>query len=368
MQPLSDSSPAFIGAPAVYSKLGGAPSSGKGVIVGVLDSGPWPEHPQFAAPAGLPAPPAKADGTARTCDFGDNPVTPAADVFTCDNKLISGQPFLDTYNAVVGGEVYPDSARDSNGHGTHTATTSAGGPVADANPLGISRGPIHGVAPAAHIAVYKVCGAEGCYQSDSAQAVAQRVLDGVRVINFSISGGADPYSDPVEPAFLDAYAAGVFVAASAGNAGPGAATADHLSPWVTTVAASTQTRTFRSTISLSGGTTLTGASVTEGVPAQPASGAGVGPAVQRRALPEPRSSRPVHREDRGLSARAEPGAEGVFGTSGRRRRDDPLQRRAATGCRPCTSTSRPPTSCSRGRPRTGRHRVVHPGGEDHLAG
>ncbi|WP_328794170.1 S8 family serine peptidase [Herbidospora solisilvae] len=267
VQPLTDSSPAFIGAPTVYSKLGGAPNSGKGVVVGILDSGAWPEHPQFAATANVPAPPAKADGTARTCDFGDNPLTPAADVFTCNNKLISGQPFLDTYNAVVGDEVYGDSARDSNGHGTHTATTSAGAPVADANPLGISRGPVHGVAPAAHVAVYKVCGAEGCYQSDSAQAVAQAVLDGVRVINFSISGGADPYSDPVELAFLDAYAAGVFVAASAGNAGPGAATADHLSPWVTTVAASTQTRTYQSTISLSGGTTLKGASVTEGVPA-----------------------------------------------------------------------------------------------------
>ncbi|GAB1817560.1 S8 family serine peptidase [Herbidospora sp. RD11066] len=264
VQPLSDSSPAFIGAPTIYSKLGGASSSGKGVIVGILDSGAWPEHPQFAD-GGLPAPPAKADGTARTCDFGDNPLTPAADVFACNHKLISGQPFLDTYNAVVGGEVYPDSARDSNGHGTHTATTSAGGPVTDANPLGISRGPIHGIAPAAHVAVYKVCGNGGCYQSDSAQAVAQAILDGVRVINFSIGGGADPYSDPVELAFLDAYAAGVFVAASAGNSGPGAATAEHLSPWVTTVAASTQSRTFQSTVSLSGGTTVKGASVTDGV-------------------------------------------------------------------------------------------------------
>ena len=52
-------------------------------------------------------------------------------------------------------------------------------------------------------------------------------------------------TDPVELAFLDAYAAGVFVAASAGNDGPGASTANHLSPWVTTVAASTQTREFR---------------------------------------------------------------------------------------------------------------------------
>ncbi|MEZ7126827.1 S8 family serine peptidase [Nonomuraea sp. AD125B] len=267
-QLLTDSSPAFIGADTVWPKLGGSGTAGKGVIVGVLDSGAWPEHPSFAARPGLPAPPPTKDGAPRECDFGDNPLTPANDPFTCNNKLIGGRAFLETYNEVVGGDVYPDSARDSNGHGTHTATTSAGGPVADANPLGISRGPINGIAPGAAVSVYKVCGAEGCYQSDSAQAVARAVLDGVRVINFSISGGSDPYSDPVELAFLDAYAAGVLVSASAGNSGPGANTTDHRSPWVTTVAASTQGRTFQSTLTLSGGgatATVKGASITAGL-------------------------------------------------------------------------------------------------------
>ncbi|MGW6504069.1 S8 family serine peptidase [Nonomuraea angiospora] len=267
-QLLTDSSPAFIGAGTIYNQLGGSDSAGKGVIVGVLDSGAWPEHPSFAAKPGLPAPGPTKDGTPRVCNFGDNPLTPANDPFTCNNKLIGGGPFLETYNAVFGGEVYPDSARDSNGHGTHTATTSAGGAVADANPMGISRGPIHGIAPAAQVSVYKVCGAEGCFPSDSAQAVARAILDGVRVINFSISGGSDPYSDPVELAFLDAYAAGVLVSASAGNSGPDANTTDHRSPWVTTVAASTQTRTFQSTITLSGGgatATIKGASVTAGL-------------------------------------------------------------------------------------------------------
>ena len=74
--------------------------------------------------------------------------------------------------------------------------------------------------------------ASGCFGSDSAAAVEQAILDGVDVINFSICGGTDPFTDPVELAFLDAYAAGVFVAASAGNAGPGAGTANHLGPWV----------------------------------------------------------------------------------------------------------------------------------------
>ncbi|WP_206061399.1 S8 family serine peptidase [Nonomuraea basaltis] len=267
-QLLTDSSPEFIGAPTIYNKLGGSDTAGKGVIVGVLDSGAWPEHPSFAGRSGLPDPAPTKDGTPRVCDFGDNPLTPANDPFTCNNKLVGGQPFLETYNAVIGGDVYPESARDSNGHGTHTATTSAGGPVADANPLGISRGPIKGIAPGAAVSVYKVCGEQGCFSSDSAAAVARAILDGVRVINFSISGGSDPYSDPVELAFLDAYAAGVLVSASAGNSGPGANTTDHRSPWVTTVAASTQTRTFQSTITLTGGgatATIKGASITPGI-------------------------------------------------------------------------------------------------------
>ncbi|MCW2877619.1 MAG: hypothetical protein JWQ95_1719 [Sphaerisporangium sp.] len=269
LQPLSDSSPDFLGAPTIYNQLGGSSSSGKGVVYGSLDTGVWPEHPSFADPGNLPAPPPTKDGTPRVCNFGDNPLTPASDTFVCNHKLIGGRPFLDTYNAVIGGDVYAASARDSNGHGTHTASTSAGSPVADANPLGISRGPIHGIAPAAAVSVYKVCGAQGCFSSDSAAAVGRAILDGVRAINFSISGGSDPYSDPVELAFLDAYAAGVFVSASAGNSGPGANTTDHRSPWVTTVAASTQTRTFRSTVTLTGTggatATVSGASITAGI-------------------------------------------------------------------------------------------------------
>ena len=115
--------PTFIGAPTIWDQTGGQALAGQGVIFGDLDTGLWPEHPSFADNAGLGAPPPKADGTPRVCDFGDNPLTPAVDVFACNNKLIGGQPFIDTYNAIFGGEVYPDSARDSNGHGTHTTST-----------------------------------------------------------------------------------------------------------------------------------------------------------------------------------------------------------------------------------------------------
>jgi hypothetical protein len=193
------------------------------------------------------------------------------DAFGCNHKLIGARRFMATYDAVVG--LLPDefpSARDDNGHGTHTASTAAGNGRVDASIFGVPRGRVSGIAPRAYVAAYKVCGIEGCYASDSAAAVQQAILDGVDVINFSISGGALPFSDAVELAFLDAYNAGVFVAASAGNAGPGANTTDHRGPWVTTVAASTQERAFANTVTLSadGGASLSieGASVTDGVP------------------------------------------------------------------------------------------------------
>jgi hypothetical protein len=266
----TDSSTTFIGAPTIWSQVGGQATAGKGVIFGDLDTGVWPEHPSFADNPALGDAPPRADGAARICNYGDNPLTPATDVFVCNHKLIGGQPFLETYNSLQDDQVYPDSARDSGGHGTHTTSTAAGGIVESAPIFGIDHGPISGVAPGAFVIEYKVCGVQGCFQSDSAAAVAQAILDGVNVINFSIGGGTAPFSDVVELAFLDAYNAGVLTAASAGNEGPGPSTAGHLSPWVLTVAASTQTRAFESTLTVTDGAasaTFVGSSVTRGLTA-----------------------------------------------------------------------------------------------------
>ncbi|MDQ2758702.1 MAG: S8 family serine peptidase [Actinomycetota bacterium] len=261
-------SPQFIGAPAVWKDLGGRDLAGKGVIFADLDTGIWPEHPMLADNPDLGTPPGAPSGQARECDFGDNPLTAATDVFACNHKVIGGASKMATYNAAVGNELYPDTARDSGGHGTHTTTTAAGGYVRSAVDLGVDRGPISGVAPGAWVLEYKVCGVQGCFSSDSVAAVQQAVLDGATVINYSISGGSNPFSDAVELAFRDAYAAGVFVAASAGNSGPGAGTTDHRGPWVTTVAASTEQREYASTLTVRGGgasATFEGSTLTQGV-------------------------------------------------------------------------------------------------------
>jgi subtilisin family serine protease len=266
----TDRSPQFIGAPHLWKELGGQGSAGEGVIVGVLDTGIWPEHPFYSDPdpLGKPyaAPPPPLSGT-RQCEFsgGANP----GPAFTCNNKLIGASRFMATYDAAFGlipGEF--TTARDDNGHGTHTSSTSAGNRGVAASIFGVSRGIVSGIAPRAHVMMYKVCGDQGCFSSDSAAAVQKAIQDGVNVINFSISGGTDPYSDPVSLAFLDAYNAGVFVAASAGDSGPGADTVAHREPWTTSVAASTANRAFLNTVTVTGGAsglTLGGTSLTAGI-------------------------------------------------------------------------------------------------------
>ncbi|MFX7832912.1 S8 family serine peptidase, partial [Acinetobacter baumannii] len=88
-----------------------------------------------------------------------------------------------------------------------------------------------------------------CYTTDSVAAIDAAVKDGVNVINYSISGSQTSVNDPVEQAFYRAAIAGVFVAASAGNSGPANQVA-HISPWISTIAASTHDRAFTGTVKL----------------------------------------------------------------------------------------------------------------------
>jgi hypothetical protein len=275
-QPLDLASPEFVGATQVWPSLGGSKTAGQGVIVGVIDTGLWPEHPMFADP-GIPTP----AGGPWACEFGDGSDPLLGPAFQCNDKLIGAYAMTDGYLAnsdAAPGEFCNNttgqcSARDSEGHGTHTSSTAAGSPVEHSVMLGVDRGAVSGIAPGASIIMYRVCLAQGCFSSDSVAAVAQAIQDGVNVINFSISGGGSAYTDPVELAFLDAYAAGISVNASAGNSGPGAGTSDHAGPWVTTVGASTLDRSFQTTLNMTAddGATFTksGVSVTAGVDPHP---------------------------------------------------------------------------------------------------
>jgi subtilisin family serine protease len=264
----------FIGAEGVWPSLGGTDHAGEGVLVASLDTGVWPENPMLED-KGLPAPPGS-----YACQFGLSGQV-HDDPFTCNNKLVGAQAFTDTYTTVfapVAGEYCKDtpgsgpwlcSARDGDGHGTHTLTTAAGDFVDSAPMQGIDRGPTSGMAPGAWAIAYRVCLHRGCFQSDSVAAVDQAIDDGVDVLNFSVSGGTNAYSDAVEQAFLSAYEVGILVNASAGNSGPGEGTADHAGAWTNTVGASYPSRIYQGSLHLesSDGSTLdaTGSTITPGI-------------------------------------------------------------------------------------------------------
>ena len=272
--PLDDNT-SFIGATSVWPSLGGSTTAGSNVVVAMLDTGIWPENP-FFADHGVGAPPKPL--SAYHCDFGDgSDVAHLGPTFACNNKLIGAYNFTQTYMAVIGsdGQEFCNntsgqcSVRDSEGHGTHTASTAAGDCVSSAILYGAERGPVCGIAPGAHVIEYRVCLSQGCFGSDTMAAAEQAIADGANVISYSISGGAQPYTDPTELAFLDATNAGISVSAAAGNSGPGSGTSDHGGPWVTTVGASTGPRQFGSTLHLTadGGATLDvpGVTLTNGI-------------------------------------------------------------------------------------------------------
>jgi len=240
---------------------------GDNVVVGDIDTGIWPEHPSFADDGSFPPVPQQVG---LPCDFGGprQPGQPRDRAFACNNKLLGARDMRITYNQVIGPETY-DSARDADGHGTHTASTAAGDQDVKASVFGIDRGLVSGIAPRARIIAYKACGEQGCFNSDTAASIDQAVADGVDVINFSLGGGSELVG-PDQLAFLGAADAGVFASVSAGNEGPGAGTvsAPALVPWVTTVGASTLDSAFLGSVKLGDGREFTGASITGGTPGE----------------------------------------------------------------------------------------------------
>ncbi len=245
----------------------GSVGRGDGELLGVIDSGIWPEHPSFADDGSYPPLGyALDDSEYPTCDFGNTAANPDDAPFTCNNKLVGAREVLKSYRAnipLADGEF--DSARDDDGHGTHTASTAAGNADVRAWIYDEDRTLDHtsGIAPRAQIIAYKALGTLGGFTSDLAAAIDQAVADGVDVINYSIGGGPGLNSaDAIS--FLFANDAGVHVATSAGNSGPGEATIGGPAdlPFVTTVGASTQPRFYGGTVVLGDGRKVVGSSVT----------------------------------------------------------------------------------------------------------
>nr|CAB3494819.1 unnamed protein product [Digitaria exilis] len=253
--------PEFLGllTPASYQPaIGNLEAATHDVVIGVLDTGVWPESPSFAG-GNLPPPPARWKGA---CEAGvDFPRS------ACGRKLVGARSFsrgLRAANGVLGKTTFR-SARDRDGHGTHTASTAAGAAVANASLLGYATGTARGMAPGARVAAYKVCWPEGCLGSDILAGIDAAVADGVGVLSLSLGGGSAPYfRDTVAVGAFGAAAAGVFVSCSAGNSGPSAATVSNSAPWVATVGAGTLDRDFPAYVTLPTGARLAGVSLYAG--------------------------------------------------------------------------------------------------------
>jgi len=258
----TDRGPTLVGAPNVWNaSIGSLPQTqGEGVVIGIIDSGVNTDHPSFAEVSG--------DGYTHTNPLGNGVfIGDCAVNFPelCNNKLIGVRSYSVITRNYSDIDVFPPSlpenGEDYGGHGSHVASTAAGNIllnlpetlptageiVSDGTATGFTFPQVSGVAPRANIISYQVCYGGRSDQNDTYAdcpgsaillGIDDAIADGVDVINFSISGGGNPWSDTTERAFLSAQQAGIFVATSAGNSGANPSTSVKHSPWYSSVAAS----------------------------------------------------------------------------------------------------------------------------------
>lgn len=232
--------------------------SGRGSIIGFMDTGIWPESESFKD-KGMGQIPSRWRGI---CQEGEK--------FSrshCNRKIIGARWYVKGYEAEFGKLNTSDgveflSPRDASGHGTHTSSTATGLPVRNASFFGLAQGVARGGAPSAWLAVYKVCWSTGgCSSADILAAFDDAIFDGVDVLSLSL-GSPPPLATYVDDVLsigsFHAVTKGISVVCSAGNSGPFPQTVINTAPWVLTVAASTIDRAFPTVITLGNNQTLVG--------------------------------------------------------------------------------------------------------------
>ncbi|XP_059629133.1 subtilisin-like protease SBT5.4 [Cornus florida] len=226
---------------------------GEDIIIGNLDTGVTPELESFSDKGYGPVP-KKWNGICQNDTKGP---------FPCNKKLIGARYF---YKGFVANKKIKDrsnfTARDSDGHGTHTLSTAGGNFVPGANVLGSGNGIAKGGAPRARVAAYKVCWEGGCPDADILKAIDQAIRDGVDVISASLGGNPNDYfDDSLSIGSFHAAKHGIVFVVSAGNAGPTDGTVSNVAPWLLTVGASTMDRNLFVDVELANGVRLKGVGV-----------------------------------------------------------------------------------------------------------
>ncbi|CAN1227138.1 unnamed protein product [Linum perenne] len=197
----------------------------RSIIVGVLDTGIWPESQSFNDSGYIP-PPKNWKGT---CQSSSN--------FTCN--------------------------KDTEGHGTHVASTAAGNFVTSASLYGLAYGTARGGVPCARIAIYKICWSFGCSDADILKAFDDAIADNVTIINLSV-GSTYPlnyFEDSIALGSFHSMKNGILTCNSAGNSGPYPQTITNVSPWSFSIAASTIDRKFTTNVMIGNGKIYNGSSL-----------------------------------------------------------------------------------------------------------
>ncbi|EOX97873.1 Subtilase family protein, putative isoform 1 [Theobroma cacao] len=234
--------------------------SGVGTIIGVMDTGIWPESESFKD-KGMGKVPSRWKGI---CQEGEG-----FNRSHCNRKIIGARWYVKGYEAEFGKLDPSDgvefmSPRDASGHGSHTSSTASGALVENANFRGLAQGLARGGASSSWLAIYKVCWATGgCSSADLLAAFDDAIFDGVNVLSVSL-GSPPPLSTYVDDTLaigsFHAVARGISVVCSAGNSGPYPQTVINTAPWVITVAASTIDRDFPSVVTMGNNQTVVGQS------------------------------------------------------------------------------------------------------------
>ncbi|KAF5201811.1 Subtilisin-like protease [Thalictrum thalictroides] len=226
-------------------------------IIGILDTGIWPESDSFNDKGMGPIPSRWKGVCMEGHDFQAS---------KCNRKLIGARYYNASDNDDDSESKKPNdedqTARDIVGHGTHTASTAAGISVPGASYYGLAEGTAKGGSPGSRIAVYRVCMSSGCRGSAILAAFDDAISDGVDVLSLSLGAAAyskpDFSTDPIAIGSFHAVEKGITVICSAGNDGPTSSTVVNAAPWILTVAATTIDRDFESDIVLGGNIVVKG--------------------------------------------------------------------------------------------------------------